>query len=360
MKLGIFGGGQLGRMLAQAALPLDVECQVLDPTEAPCAAAAARHIHGDYADQPALDALTDGVDAVTYEFENVPVDAVKYVAARLPASPGATSLACAQDRAHEKQLFEDLGIDLAPWAEVDDFAGLREAVARIGLPAVLKTRRFGYDGKGQVVIRGADELEAAWEAVGAQPCVLETFVPFEREVSMIAVRGHSGETRCYALTENVHRDGILRQSTPLDGDALQADAEAALAKVMKALDHVGVMAFEFFVAEGRLLANEIAPRVHNSGHWTIDGAVCSQFENHVRAVLGLPLGDTATRGPCVMLNAIGEMPTTAELAAVAGCRIHAYGKAPRPGRKIGHVTLIADSSSALSDRLPALQAMMGV
>lgn len=358
MKLAIFGGGQLGRMLAQAALPLDVHCQVLDPTEAPCAAAAARHIHGDYADHAALDRLADGVDAATYEFENVPVEAVEYVAARVPAAPGATSLACAQDRAHEKQLFEDLDIDVAPWAEVNDPNELRAAIARIGLPAVLKTRRFGYDGKGQVVIRGADDMDAAWEAVAGQPCVLETFVPFEREVSMIGVRSRDGEIRCYALTENVHREGILRQSTPLAADTLQASAEQSLTRVMQALDHIGVMAFEFFVADGRLLANEIAPRVHNSGHWTIDGAVCSQFENHVRAVLGLPLGDTATRGPCVMLNAIGQMPTVAELAKVPGCRIHAYGKSPRPGRKIGHVTLITASPDELKQRLAVLQAVM--
>ncbi|WP_348672337.1 5-(carboxyamino)imidazole ribonucleotide synthase [uncultured Abyssibacter sp.] len=358
MKLAIFGGGQLGRMLALAALPLDVRCQFLDPVEAPCAAAAGRHIRGDYEDPAALEAFAQGADSATYEFENVPVAAVEHVARLIPAAPGAVSLACAQDRGHEKQLFEDLDIAVAPWAEVNDAGSLSQAAATVGLPAVLKTRRFGYDGKGQVVIRGADELDAAWDAVGAQPCVLEAFVPFQREVSMIGVRSREGEIRCYTLTENVHRDGILRRSTPVEGDALQPAAEAALSKVMRALDHVGVMAFEFFVAEGRLLANEIAPRVHNSGHWTIDGAVCSQFENHVRAVLDLPLGETALRQPCVMLNAIGSMPATAELAAIPGVRIHAYGKSARPGRKVGHVTVLGCSTSELRRRLAMLDALI--
>ena len=358
MKLAIFGGGQLGRMLALAALPLDVRCQFLDPATEPCAAAAGRHIRGDYQDPAALEPVVRGVDSVTYEFENVPVSAVEHAARLVPSAPGATSLACAQDRAHEKQLFEDLDIAVAPWVEVDSIGALRQAAATVGLPAVLKTRRFGYDGKGQVVIRSQDELAAAWSAVGEQPCVLEAFVSFEREVSMIAVRSRGDEIRCYPLTENVHHDGILRRSTPLEGDALQATAEAALARVMRALDHVGVMAFEFFVADGRLLANEIAPRVHNSGHWTIDGAQCSQFENHVRAVLGLPLGDTTLIQPCVMVNAIGEMPRTVDLAAIPGLRIHAYGKSARPGRKVGHVTVLARTAPELRRRFAMLSPLI--
>lgn len=358
MKLAVLGGGQLGRMLALAGIPMGVRFRFLDPGAAPCAAELGEHIQADYEDTAALDRLADGVDAVTYEFENVPAAAAEHLARHTALAPGAASLAAAQDRAQEKQLFADLDIALGRWAEVDSAESLRAAVSHVGLPAVLKTRRFGYDGKGQVVIRGADEMDAAWQAVGQVPCVLEAFVDFEREVSMIGVRAADGTFLAYPLTENVHVDGILRRSIPRPGDALQARAADALQRVMRVLDHVGVMAFEFFVADGRLLANEIAPRVHNSGHWTIDGAMTSQFDNHVRAVLGLPLGDTALRQPAAMVNAIGAMPDHAALAAVPGCRMHDYGKSARAGRKVGHINVLADTDADLADRISAVEALL--
>jgi len=358
MKIGILGAGQLGRMLALAGYPLDFDFVFLDPATGACAAPLGDHLHADYLDEQALAAFSAGVDIATYEFENVPARTAEFVAGRVPLLPPPKALSVAQDRLSEKMMFDKLGIPVPRFMPVAAREALGIAVRNVGLPAVLKTRRMGYDGKGQAVLRKPEDLDTAWAAIGGQPLILETFVPFEREVSCLAVRGQSGELRFYPLVENVHRDGILRTSTPRANDPLQADAEDYAQRVVEHLGYVGVMAFEFFVADGKLLANEIAPRVHNSGHWTIEGAECSQFENHLRAIAGLPLGSTALRGPSVMVNFIGDTPPNAELAAIAGVHIHHYGKSPKPLRKVGHATVTAADDGELQARLARLQGLV--
>jgi 5-(carboxyamino)imidazole ribonucleotide synthase len=311
------GGGQLGRMLGLAGLPLGLDFRFLDPAADACAAAVGELLVGEYGDPAALDRLAAGADVVTYEFENVPVEA----AARVAAVPGIAALERGQDRLHEKELFRSLGVPTARFGTLDD----------TGLPALVKTRRLGYDGKGQRVVESDEPLDDGELA--------EELLRFDRELSIVGVRGRE-ETRFWPVGENVHRDGILRVTRAPAADAPQADAEAICTALLDALGYVGVLAVELFEVDGKLLANEFAPRVHNTGHWTIDGAVTSQFENHLRAILGLPLGATEARAPCVMVNLIGDVPPLAELAALPGARVHLYGKDPRPGRKVGHVTLV--------------------
>jgi 5-(carboxyamino)imidazole ribonucleotide synthase len=351
VKIGILGAGQLGRMLALAGYPLGLEFAFLDPAAEACAAPLGQHLRADYLDEAALARFCAGIDLATYEFENVPEFAARFVAARVPLMPAPPALAAGQDRLSEKRLFESLSIPVPRFAAVDSRAGLDAAAALTGLPAVLKTRRMGYDGKGQMVLRTPAEFDAAWASLGAQPLILEAFVGFEREVSCLAVRGRDGGARFYPLVENVHRDGILRSARPLPQDRLQDLGEEYARRVLERLDYVGVLAFEFFVADGALLANEIAPRVHNSGHWSIEGAEVSQFENHLRAICGLPLGSTGLRGASAMLNLIGNAPASGELAALEGCHLHLYGKMPKPQRKIGHVTVTAATQRALDARL---------
>lgn len=358
MKIGILGAGQLGRMLALAGYPLNLDFVFLDPATEACAAPLGEHIHAEYIDEQALAEFCGRVDLATYEFENVPAKTAEFVAGRLPLLPPPKALNVAQDRLSEKTLFDKLGIPVPRFMPVATREALEFAIKTVGLPAVLKTRRMGYDGKGQAVLRTPEDLDKAWASLGGQPLILEAFVPFEREVSCLAVRGQDGELRFYPVVENVHRDGILRTSTPRRDDPLQADAEDYARRVIEQLGYVGVLAFEFFVADGTLLANEIAPRVHNSGHWTIEGAECSQFENHLRAIAGLPLGSTALRGPSVMVNFIGDTPPNAELAAISGVHIHHYGKSPKPLRKVGHATVTAASEAELQARLDALQALV--
>lgn len=358
MRIGIVGAGQLGRMLAQAGGPLDFTFTFLDPSESACAAPFGHQLRADWNDTKALAALTDAADVVTFEFENVDPEALARIGAERPAYPPAKALATSRDRWVEKSLFASLGIPLPPIARVDDQAGLDAAVADIGLPAVLKTRTLGYDGKGQKVLREAADVVGAFQELGGVPLILEGFIDFDHEVSVIAVRGRSGEMRAWPLAENEHRQGILHRSTPRPGHPRQAEAERYATQVMEALDYVGVMAFEFFVTADGLLANEIAPRVHNSGHWSIEGAVTSQFENHLRAIAGLPLGDTERLVPCAMLNLIGAMPSADALLALPGARLHDYGKAPRPGRKIGHLTLLAASDEELERRVAAAEALL--
>jgi 5-(carboxyamino)imidazole ribonucleotide synthase len=359
MNIGVLGAGQLGRMLALAGYRLDFDFVFLDPAAEACAAPLGEHIHADFTDEAALARFCDSVELVTWEFENVPARAAEFVAARKPLLPHPRALAVGQDRLAEKQLFDRLGIAVPKYAPVATRTELDQALAAIRAPAVLKTRRLGYDGKGQAVLRSPSDADAAWAKLGGQPLLLEAFVPFEREISCIGVRGHDGRCAFYPVSENVHRDGILRTSLPRAGDPLQAAAEDATRKVMEALEYVGVMAFEFFVAGGRLLGNEIAPRVHNSGHWTIDGAQCSQFENHLRAIAGLPLGDTALRGPCAMVNFIGSVPEVAQLLRIPGLHLHLYGKLPKPARKIGHANLTAGSDADLRDALGQLNGLIG-
>jgi 5-(carboxyamino)imidazole ribonucleotide synthase len=353
MRIGILGAGQLGRMLALAGYPLDFDFVFLDPAAEACAAPLGEHLHADYGDEAVLARFCEACDLATYEFENVPEAVAQFVAARVPLYPPPKALGAGQDRLGEKRLFDALKIPVPRYVPVATREALDLAVRTTGLPCVLKTRRLGYDGKGQAVLRTPTDLDAAWGQLGGQPLICEAFVPFEREVSCLAVRGRDGAMAFYPVVENIHRDGILRVSTPRADDPLQAEAETYTRRVAEHLDYVGVLAFEFFVEGGRLLANEIAPRVHNSGHWSIEGAETSQFENHLRAIAGLPLGSTALRGHCVMFNFIGTAPDTAVLAAIPGLHVHHYGKAPKPQRKVGHATL-----ETLAPRRAHLEAAM--
>ncbi|MHB0776223.1 5-(carboxyamino)imidazole ribonucleotide synthase [Halomonas sp. WWR20] len=358
MRIGIIGGGQLGRMLAQAGAPLDFRFTFLDPSASACAAAHGRHLEADWSDGAALELLTLNSDVVTFEFENVPADTVTQLAEQRPAFPPAEALATARDRWAEKSLFRSLEIPLPPVAKIDTQPELDAAVAEIGLPAVLKTRTLGYDGKGQKVLRETTDVSGAFAELGGVPLVLEGFVDFDYEVSVIAVRDRTGTHRVWPLVRNEHRQGMLHCSIPQPDHALQARAEAYAVRVLDALDYVGVMAFEFFVVGNALLANEIAPRVHNSGHWSIEGAATSQFENHLRAISGLPLGATERLVPCAMLNVIGAFPDRDAVLAIPGTRWHDYGKAPRAGRKIGHITLLADNDALLSERIAQVERLL--
>jgi 5-(carboxyamino)imidazole ribonucleotide synthase len=362
MRIGILGGGQLGRMLALAAYPLGIETAVFDPASDACAGQVARHTVASFDDYEALRSFANSVDVATFEWENVPVAAAKVVAGVVPVYPPIAALAAGQDRLDEKTLFLECGVETAPFVVVDSRTDLASAVRQVGLPAVLKTRRMGYDGKGQFVVREPADEEAAWKALGGVPLLLEGFVPFQRELSVICVRGQ-GDEGFYPLTENRHRDGILRLSLApapgLDG-GLQRAGEEIARRLARKLDYTGVLAIELFQHEGRLLANEMATRVHNSGHWTIDGAVTSQFENHMRAVAGLPLGSTAARGLSAMVNLIGVVPAPAGVVAIEGAHLHLYGKEPRPGRKLGHINVTAEDETTLRKRVEKVQALVEV
>jgi 5-(carboxyamino)imidazole ribonucleotide synthase len=359
VTIGILGGGQLGYMLALAGYPLGLHFRFLDPSpEAPVGRIAQR-VTADYNDQSALERFSSGLELVTYEFENVPVEAAEFLAARVPVYPPPVALETAQDRLKEKQLFQKHGIATTEFAPVSKPNELEAAVKKIGFPAVLKTCRMGYDGKGQWILRTAEDLAKAKPELPAVPLILERFVPFMRELSILAVRSSNGETAIYPLVENHHRSGILRLSlapAPRLEPPILRTAESAARNVLESLKYVGVLAIEFFEHDGRLLANEMAPRVHNSGHWTIEGAITSQFENHLRAVLGMPLGSTGLTGHSAMLNLIGDVPESAEVLAVPDAHLHLYGKFPRPGRKLGHVTLRAGSPERLALRLSELPA----
>jgi 5-(carboxyamino)imidazole ribonucleotide synthase len=341
VRVGVLGGGQLARMMALAGHPLGITCTVLDPAADACAGAVAELIVGAYDSADGLDRLAKSSDVVTFEFESVPASSAERLAGHVAVQPPPRALEVAQDRLHEKQLFGELGIETAPFRAIGSQAELEAGP----FPGVLKTRRLGYDGKGQRVLLGGGEAAGAFAALEEVPLILEGLVEFDRELSIVAVRAADGGVACYPLVENHHREGILRIThapAPGTGAALQDLAERYARLVLERLEYVGVLALELFQVGDRLLANEMAPRVHNSGHWSIEGAETSQFENHLRAVCGLPLGSTALRFPCTMVNLIGAAPTTAELAAVARAHVHLYGKAPRPGRKVGHVTVTGD------------------
>jgi 5-(carboxyamino)imidazole ribonucleotide synthase len=342
-------------MLALSGAPLGLRFLVMDNVADACAGQFAPMVVGDYRDEAALEEFASRVDVATFDFENVPAESAQWLAARVDVFPNPRALAIAQDRLAEKTHFTQLGIPVPPYAAVDTLDALREAVATIGAPCILKTRRLGYDGKGQFRIREASDIEAAWAALGAQApkvgLILEGFVHFERELSVVAVRGRGGEFRAWPLTENWHVDGVLSASlAPARVEpALQAHAVEHARRLAEALDYVGVFALELFCRDGELLANELAPRVHNSGHWTIEGSETSQFQNHLRAVLGLPLGDTRMVGRACMLNWVGEMPDAHAVLAEAGGHWHDYGKDARAGRKVGHATLRADDDAALAE-----------
>ena len=357
MTIGILGGGQLGYMLALAGYPLDFHFRFLDPSpQAPVGRIASR-VTAEYTDFEALEKFAHGLALVTYEFENVPVEAARFLQKLVPVYPSTQALETAQDRRSEKLLFQKLGIPTTKFAVVNSADELHQAVQKMGLPAVLKTCRLGYDGKGQWVLRSNEDVERVKNEISSAPLILEEFVKFSRELSILAIRARNGATSFYPLVENHHRGGILRLSlapAPRLSETLQREAEDAARRILESLDYVGVLAIELFECDGRLLANEMAPRVHNSGHWTIEGAVTSQFENHLRAISGLPLGVTRTLGFSAMLNLIGELPDANEFLALPDAHLHLYGKSPRPGRKVGHVTLRADSMEQLEQRLGQL------
>lgn len=342
--IGILGGGQLGRMLAVAAAQLGYRTRVLAPDEEAVAAqTASSFTRADYHSRIVLDEFAAACDVVTYEFENIALEPVVYLAAKVPVHPAPAALSVAQDRAEEKRFVGELGGRTAPWAAVDTLDGLHAAVAQIGCPAILKTLRLGYDGKGQVRIAEAGEVDAAWEAIGARPAILEGHVAFDHEFSILLVRGADGAMVSYPPPRNEHRDGILARSTlpaPAEIAAQRGEAATLAGRIADRLGYVGVLACEFFAGADGPVFNEMAPRVHNSGHWTIEGAVCSQFENHIRAICGLPLGDTALTSTAVaMENLIGDDAARwAAILAEPGAHLHLYGKETRPGRKMGHVT----------------------
>jgi 5-(carboxyamino)imidazole ribonucleotide synthase len=363
--VGILGGGQLARMLALSGAPLGLRFLVLDSTADACAGQCVPMVVGDYRDQAALAEFANRVDVATFDFENVPAESAHWLAERIPVFPNPRALGVAQDRLAEKSLFRELGIPVPDFADIGTRAELDAAVAKLGTPCILKTRRLGYDGKGQFRLRSAADLDAAWAALGAQAgsvgLILESFVPFQRELSVVAVRGRDGEFRAWPLTENWHVDGIL--SASLAPAALaERIADNALGharRIAEALDYVGVFALELFLKDGELLANEMAPRVHNSGHWSIEGAETSQFQNHLRAVLGLPLGSTRMLGRACMLNWIGTLPDARGVLAECSGHWHDYGKSPRDGRKVGHATLRADSGAELADALRRVGEALG-
>lgn len=358
MKIGVIGGGQLGRMLALAGTPLGMKFAFLDPAKDACAADVGEHLLAAYDDQTALRELAEQVDLVTFEFESVPAETVAFLAQFVPVYPSAEALRIARDRWFEKSMFKDLGIPTPEFADIQSQADLDAAVASIGLPAVMKTRTLGYDGKGQKVLREAADVVGAFAELGSVPCILEGFVPFTGEVSLIAVRARDGETRFYPLVHNTHVGGVLNLSVASVNHPLQALAEDYVGRVLKQLDYVGVLAFEFFEVDGGLKANEIAPRVHNSGHWTIEGSEASQFENHLRAVAGLPLGSTATVAPSAMVNFLGEVPPSEQVLAIADCHLHHYGKAFKAGRKVGHATLRSATPEQLQVAIAKVQALV--
>ena len=349
-SIGILGGGQLGRMLAMAAARLGLRCQVFSPDpESPAFDVVLNATCAEYADVEALELFANDVDVITYEFENVPSSAALILGARRPVLPDRKILETTQDRLAEKDFVKRLGIGTADYADVSSIAALHAAIGVIGLPAVLKTRRFGYDGKGQAILREGDDPDRIWKELVTKSAILEAFIPFEREISVIAARSADGHVECFDVTENEHRDHILKVSRAPAAipDALAAEACAIAEKIANALGYVGVLAVEMFVladpAGPKVLVNEIAPRVHNSGHWTLDGASISQFEQHIRAIAGWPLGTPVRHGEVTMTNLIGdEINDYEQWLTVPGATVHLYGKGrPRPGRKMGHVTQVA-------------------
>jgi len=355
MRIGILGGGQLGRMLALAAYPLGFRCCVLDPAADPCAAQVCPHIRGEYDDYQKLYELAQWADVITYEFENVPVATAEWLSERKPVYPPPRALAVGQERLAEKEFFTRLGIPTPRYYAVETEADFYAALRAVGLPAVLKTRMFGYDGKGQVMLHSAEDAPRAWLRLGGRPLLLEEYIPFDRELSILAVRSREGQIQCWPLVENQHLDGILHRSLAPAGGSEELFERAAeyACRILEELDYVGVLAIEWFQDGPRLLANEMAPRVHNSGHWTLEGARTSQFENHIRAITGLPLG------PCgmltdhaVMYNFIGSVPALNEILQTPEASVHVYGKSPRPGRKVGHVTLVTLDPEEVTEKLP--------
>jgi len=352
--IGVLGAGQLARMLALAGIPLGFKFLYVDPSHSSPASWLGEQIVAPFEDATALQKLADSSDLITYEFENIPVSVVRKLAQTRSVFPPPIALESSQDRLLEKQFFNQHGIETAPFYPVDDQPSLEQAIAALKLPLILKTRRFGYDGKGQFLVKSLEDAITAFNQLGQKGIIAEGFVQFDRELSCIAVRGIDGATFFYPLVENFHHDGILRLSlapAQVHATDLNLQASAQVGRILQALDYVGILAVEFFEKEGRLIANEMAPRVHNSGHWTIEGAETSQFENHIRAVAGLPLGDPKPRGFSAMINIIGSMPDASKVLKIPGAHLHDYSKEPRAGRKLGHLTIRADSLEELNRTL---------
>jgi 5-(carboxyamino)imidazole ribonucleotide synthase len=350
VKIGIIGAGQLGRMLALAGYPLGLRFVFLDQSSDAPGAQVGHIITGGFDDPDKLAELARAVDVITFDVENVPIAAVSAIAQQRPFLPPPHALGVSQDRLLEKTQFRALRIPTAPFAAVDSLADLQAAVAQLGLPGILKTRRLGYDGRGQFQLRRASDVPLAWETLGNVPLIYEGFVAFSHEVSIIGVRSTRGEIACYPLCANTHAGGILHYSVaPYRHAKLQRQAHTYLKRLLLHFDYAGVLTIEFFVKRGELIANEMAPRVHNSGHWTIEGARTSQFENHIRAILGLPLGSTEAMGHSAMVNFIGTVPDLDSILRLPGAHFHGYGKQPRPNRKLAHCTINA-SASASRDR----------
>ena len=345
MRIGIIGAGQLGQMLGFAARGMEADCLFVDPSDSPPAAECGDVLQKPFDDSDALAELAASCDVITYEFENVPVEALHKIEGKVPIYPPADALRHSQDRLDEKRLFDSLGIPLPGYHAIDTREDMAAAVDALGLPVVIKTRRLGYDGKGQFIIRKHGDLDEAWKKLGSNALIAEQWVNFDYEVSCIGARNVDGEIVIYPLSHNVHEDGILRTSrSPVDAPALAERAEAYVRRLLNHLNYVGVLALELFVCGDELLANEFAPRVHNSGHWTIEGSATSQFENHLRAVTNQPLGPTTSIGHAGMINLIGTIPESARSQREG--YLHVYGKAPRPGRKLGHITVITDTAAA--------------
>jgi 5-(carboxyamino)imidazole ribonucleotide synthase len=359
--VGIIGAGQLGRMLALAGHPLGVRCRFFDPQPRPPAAAVGEHVRAAYDDRAALRRFASRVDVVTFEHENVPVEALHAVASLVQVHPAPPVLDETQDRWRERHLLHRLGLPTAVSVPADTAAEIARTLDTVGLPAILKQRRAGYDGRGQALVTTRAAARRAWHALGERPVIVEAQQRFRRELSVIGVRGRDGAVRIYPLAENLHIGGILRRTLApaAAGAVLQATARRYVRRLLQALDYVGALTVELFEVEGRLVVNELAPRVHNSGHWTIEGAHTSQFENHLRAVLGLPLGDPRARGATAMINLIGSLPARAAVLGVQGAHLHLYDKEARPGRKLGHVTVSAATRRCLTPSLAAVERLMG-
>jgi 5-(carboxyamino)imidazole ribonucleotide synthase len=343
-------------MLAEAGEPMGFEFRFLDPSGEAPAGRLRKQVRAPFDDLDAIDRFAEGLDVATFEFENVGPAALERLASRVPLRPGTASLEMKHDRLVEKRFLRDCGIAVPRFASIEQASDLASSLDEVGTPAILKTRRFGYDGKGQAKVAHADELEDAWRSLGATPCILEAKIEFARELSALVVRGLGGELRAWPLGENLHRGGILRRTlAPAPGSPDVDTATRWATSIAERLGHVGVLALELFECrDGSLLANEFAPRVHNSGHWTIEGAQTSQFENHLRAIAGLPLGETAALGQVAMVNLIGQCPQTPAMLEVPGARVHLYGKSPRPGRKLGHVTAVAVGGKEISQSIRRL------
>jgi len=360
MRVGILGGGQLGRMLALAGYPLGLTFRFFDPNPESPAGQIGELITASYDDDDALRSFASGLDVVTFEFESVPRSAADLVATLAPVRPPPEALSAAQDRLAERRLLETLGVAVAPYAAVSSESELASAAAQLDYPLILKTRTLGYDGKGQARLDGPSDLRAAWQAMGDRPTIAERVVDFTRELSVLAVRSGDGSMVAYPLIENHHSDGILRFSfAPAEASAaLQRSAEAIVRAVAEALDYVGVLAIELFDTTAGLVANEIAPRVHNSGHWTMEGAETSQFENHLRGILGMPLGATRAIGSSAMVNLIGSVPEMHRLLGIPGAHVHLYGKSASHRRKLGHVNVRAESAAAVRDSVAEIRRAM--